>query len=426
MSFQTTRRDLLTASAAFFGSSALPLKTPSSWEKLNVGFVGVANRASSNVNGVAGENVVAVCDIDENYLASVAKRFPKAKVYHDYREMLDKEKLDAAVISTADHNHAPATMRALERGMHVYCEKPLSHTVEEARAVAELAAKKGVATQMGTQIHAGGNYRRVVELIQGGAIGAVKEVHVACGKGWGGNGMPAGEHVVPKHFHWDLWLGPAAERPFHPGYHPANWRRYWDFGGGTMSDMACHLMDLPFWALDLRHPTKVVAKGEVPNDYSAPHGLEVSYEFPARGGRAACELTWYDGNRKPIGMELNGLPGVGFGVLFVGEKGNLFSDYGAHRLMPEEDFADFEAPAPSIPDSIGHYAEWIKACKEGTPTTCNFDYSGALTESVLLGSVAYRAQQDLVWDAAKLTATNCAKADEFVRKEYREGWSLRG
>ena len=226
MSFQTTRRDLLTASAAFFGSNALPLRTPSSWEKLNVGFVGVANRASSNVNGVAGENVVAVCDIDENYLASVAKRFPKAKVYHDYREMLDKEELDAAVISTADHNHAPATMRALDRGMHVYCEKPLTHTVEEARAVAELAAKRGVATQMGTQIHAGGNYRRVVELIQGGAIGAVKEVHVACGKGWGGNGMPTGEHEPPAHFHWDLWLGPAADRPFHPGYHPANWRRY--------------------------------------------------------------------------------------------------------------------------------------------------------------------------------------------------------
>jgi predicted dehydrogenase len=426
MSFQTTRRDLLTASAAFFGSSALPLRTPSSWEKLNVGFVGVANRASSNVNGVAAENVVAICDIDENYLASVAKRFPKAKVYHDYREMLDKEKLDAAVISTADHNHAPATMRALDRGMHVYCEKPLTHTVEEARAVAELAAKRGVATQMGTQIHAGGNYRRVVELIQGGAIGAVKEVHVACGKGWGGNGMPTGEHEPPAHFHWDLWLGPAADRPFHPGYHPANWRRYWDFGGGTMSDMACHLMDLPFWALDLRHPTKVSAKGPTPNDYAAPHGLEVSYEFPARAGRAACELTWYDGNRKPTGMEANGLPGVGFGVLFVGEKGNLFSDYGAHRLMPEEEFVGFEGPAPSLPDSIGHYAEWIKACKEGTPTTCNFDYSGALTEAVLLGSVAFRSQHELAWDAKELTATNCARAEEYVRKEYREGWSLRG
>ena len=426
MNLRSTRRELLTASAAFFGASALSARPRSSWEKLDVGFVGIANRASSNLNGVSGENVVAICDIDERYLASVTERFPKAKVYHDYREMFDKEKLDAAVVSTADHNHAPATMRALARGMHVYCEKPLTHTVEEARAVAELAAEKGVATQMGTQIHAGANYRRVVELVRSGAIGSVTEVHVACGKGWGGNGRPEGEHEVPAHFHWDLWLGPASDRPFHPGYHPANWRRYWDFGGGTMSDMACHLMDLPFWALDLRHPTTVAARGAKPDDYSAPHGLEVTYEFPKRGDRAACELTWYDGDRKPTGMETNGLPGVGFGVLFVGEAGNLFADYGKYRLMPEEEFTDFEAPERSIPDSIGHYAEWITACKEGTPTTCNFDYSGALTEAVLLGSVAFRAQKDLRWNAKKLEATNCKKAEEFVRKDYREGWSLSG
>jgi len=426
MNLRSTRREVLTTSAAFFGARALPLRALSSWEKLDVGFVGIANRASSNLNGVSGENVVAICDIDETYLAAVTKRFPKAKIYHDYREMFDKEKLDAAVVSTADHNHAPATMRALARGMHVYCEKPLTHTVEEARAVAELAAEKGVATQMGTQIHAGGNYRRVVELVRSGAIGSVTEVHVACGKGWGGNGRPQGEHEVPAHFHWDLWLGPASDRPFHPGYHPANWRRYWDFGGGTMSDMACHLMDLPFWALDLRHPTTVAARGAEPDGYSAPHGLEVKYEFPKRGDRAACELTWYDGNRKPTGMEANGLPGVGFGVLFVGEAGNLFADYGKYRLMPEEEFTDFEAPERSIPDSIGHYAEWITACKEGTPTTCNFDYSGALTEAVLLGSVAFRAQKDLRWNAKQLEASNCKKAEEFVRKDYREGWSLRG
>jgi predicted dehydrogenase len=426
MNFITTRRELLTAGAAFVGVNAIPPRFRSSWETLNIGVVGVANRANANLVGVSGENIAALCDIDEGFLAGAAKRFPKAKIYHDYREMFDKEKLDAAVVSTADHNHAPATMRALARGLHVYCEKPLSHTVEEARAVAELAAKEGVATQMGTQIHATGNYRRVVELIRAGAIGSVREVHVACGKGWGGNGKPQGEHEIPANLRWDLWLGPASERAYNKGYHPASWRRYWDFGGGTMSDMACHLMDLPFWALELRHPTKVAARGQEPDDYSAPHGLEVRFEFPERDERAACALTWYDGNRKPTGMAENGLPDKGFGVLFVGEEGNLFADYGSYRLMPEEKFADYEVPERSIPDSIGHHAEWIKACKEGTPTTCNFDYSGALTEAVLLGSVAYRSQTDILWDAQALRATNCAKAEEFVRKEYREGWSLRG
>jgi predicted dehydrogenase len=426
------RRDFLRVSVA--GAAALSSgvwsqldaqESTSPNEKLNIGCVGTANRAAADVGGVQGENIIALVDVDKNYLGRALGKFPGARGYSDYREMIAKEadKLDAVVVGTADHSHAPATIRALRAGLHAYCEKPLTHTVQEARIVAEEAKKQGVATQMGTQIHAGDNYRRVVEVIQSGAIGDVTEVHVWVGKAWGGGERPEGGQEPPATLDWDLWLGPAPERPFWPGiYHPGNWRRWWDFGTGTLGDMACHYMDLPFWALKLRHPTSCEAEGPPVHPETCPLGLIVRFEFPKRDGLAACKLTWYDGNMIPKQVAGEKVPGNG--VMFVGSEGMMYANYGSYRLFPTAKFAGYKPPAPSIPKSIGHHAEWIKACKDGSPTTCNFDYSGALTESVLLGNVAYRVGQKLDWDAKNLKATNCPEADKYISKQYRAGWEV--
>lgn len=394
-------------------------------EKLNMGCVGTANRAAADINGVVSENIVALCDVDKNYLDRSKAKFPDARTYADYREMIDKEgdKIDAVTVGTADHNHAPATIRAIRAGKHVYCEKPLTHTVEESRIVAEAAKKHGVATQLGTQIHAGENYRRVVEVIQSGAIGDVTEVHVWVGKAWGGGERPEGGQEPPDTLDWDLWLGPAPYRPYVPGrYHPAQWRRWWDFGQGTLGDMACHYMDLPFWALKLRHPVSCEAEGPEVHPETCPLGLIVRYEFPERDGLPPVRFTWYDGNRIPKTVAGERVPGSG--VMFIGSQGKMFANYGSYRLFPAEKYADFKPPAPSIPPSIGHHAEWIKACKDGSPTTCNFDYSGALTEAVLLGNVAYRIGEPLEWDAKNLKATNCPAADKYISKKYRAGWEV--
>ncbi len=407
----------------FTGTAARPSLAAN--DKLQIACIGTANRATANIDGVAGQAIVAVCDIDDTYLDAAKKRFPDARGYVDYRELIEKEtgKVDAVVVSTADHNHAPASIRAIRKKMHVYCEKPLTHTVAEARLVAEEAKKFGVATQLGTQIHAGDNYRRVVEIIRAGVIGDVTDVHVWVGKGWGGGDRPEGGQEPPPNLHWDLWLGPAPVRPFLPGrYHPAQWRRWWDFGNGTLGDMGCHYMDLPFWALDLRHPTSCEAEGPPVHPETCPLGLVVRYAFPARGARPPVKFTWYDGTLTP--KEVGGQKVPGSGVMFIGTGGMMFADYGSYRLFPQEKFAGFTPPAPTIPKSMGHYAEWITACREGTPTTCNFDYSGALSEAVLLGTVAYRLGKKLDWDGPSLRATNCPEADRLVRKQYRAGWEV--
>lgn len=394
-------------------------------EKLSIACVGTANRAAADIREVKSQNIVALCDVDRSYLDRAASRFPNAHTYADYREMIEKEskRLDAVVVGAADHHHAPASIRAIRAGLHVYCEKPLTHTVHEARVVAEAAKEQGVATQLGTQIHAGENYRRVVEIVRSGAIGDVTEVHVWVGKGWGGGDRPEGSQEPPPTLNWDLWLGPAPERPYWPGrYHPAQWRRWWDFGSGTLGDMACHFMDLPFWALKLRHPTGCEAEGPEVHPETCPLGLIVRYEFPQREGLPPVKLTWYDGNRIPRQVAGQRVPGSG--VMFVGSQGKMFADYGSYRLFPTEKFTGYKPPQPTIPRSIGHHAEWIKACKDGSPTTCNFDYSGALTEAVLLGNVAFRVGQKLDWDAQSLRATNCPAADKFIRKKYRPGWEV--
>lgn len=420
------KQTVYAATGAFFVSRLgfAGVKSPN--EKLNIGIIGVANRGRANLEGVTSENIVALCDIDDHYLAAAAQKFPSAKTYHDFRKMLEQRDLDAVVVSTADHVHAVATVMALKSGRHVYCEKPLSRTVSEARIAAETARKHKRVTQMGTQIHAGRNYRRVVELIQTGAIGSVREVHNWVNSIWSGERKPIETPPVPSHIHWDLWLGPVEPKPYSPAYHPRAWRGFWAFGSGALGDMGCHHMDLPFWALDLRYPLTVQAEGPAVHPEFAPPWLIVHYEFPARKKMPPVKLTWYNGDKRPPHLETEPFAKSrwGAGTLFVGEKGMLLADYNRHLLLPEKDFADFQRPDPFIPDSIGHHAEWIQACKTGGATTCNFDYSGALTEAVLLGNVAYRCGQKIKWDPKKLRSSQAPEARQFIQHRYRSGWSL--
>jgi len=431
---QLTRRQFTLTSTAIasglYASTAVSRPGTSALDKVNVACIGTANRAAADINGVMSQNIVALCDIDSRYLKK-SQKLIHGKQGHtptgfvDYREMIDQmgDKFDAVVVATSDHHHAPATIRAINAGKHVYCEKPLTHTVHEARIIAEAAKRAGVATQLGTQIHASNNYRRVVEIIKSGAIGNITDVHVWVSKTWGGGERPADGDPVPEHLNLDLWIGPAPERDYKAGlYHPAQWRRWWDFGSGTLGDMACHYMDLPFWALDLKHPVSCRAEGPELHPDSCPMGLKVYYEFSANDQRPGLNLTWYDGNLTPKAIDGQRVPGSG--VMFVGTEGKMFASYGNYKLFPQEKFADFKPPAESIPNSIGHHAEWIEACMNGTPTTCNFTYSGALTEAVQLGNVAYRTGESLVWDAKNLKATNTAAAAKYISKEYRAGWEV--
>jgi hypothetical protein len=350
--------------------------------------------------------------------------------------MLDMKGIDAVVVSTADHTHAVAAVGALRSGRHVYCEKPLTRTVSECRIVRETARKGRLVTQMGTQIHAGTNYRRAVELVQSGAIGAVGEVHVWCAATYGGKDAPTDTPPVPPELHYDLWLGPVPARPYHPDYLPGRWRNWWAFGQGALGDFGCHYMDLPHWALDLRYCSSVeVVDGPAVHPETVPPWLIVRYEYPARGKQPPVKLTWYHGGRQPailpsILPEETDKKGNKkkaqwmSGVLFIGAKGMLLADYGRHVLLPQKDFTGFEPPKPFIKDSIGHHQEWINACKAGGTTTCNFDYSGALAETVLLGNVAYRVGERLTWDSKRLRAVNCPKADRFIQHQYRKGWSI--
>jgi len=410
-------------------------------EKLNLAFVGVNNKGLDNVQQLAKENVAVLCDVDRNFLDKVGASYKNAVKYIDYRAMLEKERnIDAVVVSTADHSHAIPTSIAITLGKAVYCEKPLTHPVAEARHIAALTARHKVVTQMGTQIHAGNNYRRVVELIQAGAIGPVREAHVWVGRAWGRQSdeaarrnrdivsvqeRPSDAMPVPSGLDWDLWIGPAPERPFHEVYFPGpKWYRWWDFGNGTMSDLGSHWIDLPFWALKLRAPLAIEASGPPPHPEIAPASMRVDYEYGPRDDQPAVRLTWYQGEEKPEPWRSGAIPKWDSGVLFVGGRGMLLADYGKHRLLPESDFRDFQRPSPTIPASIGHHAEWIRACKTGEPTTCNFDYAGWLTEANHLGNVAYRAAKRLEWDPVGLRASNAPEAGPFLRREYRKGWTL--
>jgi len=441
---RTSRREFIqrttaAAGAVGFGYWAGPrafaqseAKLPTSANgKLNLAVVGVARRGAANIEEVQGQNIVALCDVHAQSLEEAAKRFPKAAKYDDFRKLLEspKEKFDAVLIATTDHTHVPASVMAMNLGKHVYCEKPLAHNVYEARLAAETAKRHKRVTQMGTQIHAEPNYRRVVELIKAGAIGPVSEVHVFIDKVWSPYGDPPREvQPVPAGLNYDGWLGPAPEQPYRTNTLPANWRKWWDFGNGTLGDMGCHYMDLPFWALDLRHPTRVSAEGPPVDPEGTPHWIKVHYEFPARGEQPPVKMTWYDGGKKPEKYDAWELdPKMKNGVVFIGTEGRyLFADYSQKRLFPARRFAEYTPPPKTIPDSKGHHEEWIRAClaNDPTKTSCNFDYSGALSEAVLLGAVAHRVGKPLEWDAKSLRATNAPEAEKFLRREYRKGWEL--
>ena len=442
---QTTRRQFLrcSAAAAALGFSApAVLRGRNLNEKLDIAVIGSGGRGASNMRSVESQNIVAVCDVNENNLGFAAQRHPTAQKFIDFRRLYDQvKKFDAVVVSTCEHTHAFATLPALQMGKHVYCEKPLTYNIEESRLIRETANKAGVATQMGTQIHAGDNYRRVVELVQTGAVGDISEVHVWVGRAWGwqpskaeaekyrdivfAQQRPTKADPIPTGLNWDLWLGPAPKRAFNNVYFPGpKWYRWWDFGNGTMSDLGSHWIDLPFWALKLKAPLTVEADGPTPNAEIAPASMMARYEYGPREDMPAVTLSWYQGTYKPKILQEQGLPQWGSGVLFVGSKGMLLADYGKHTLLPEKQFEGFERPKPFIPKSIGHHAEWVHACKTGDPTTCNFEYAGWLTEANHLGNVAYRAGQKLEWNARKMKATNCPEADRFIRRSYRDGWKL--
>ncbi len=419
------------------GRSSVLARSNSPNEKLNIAAIGTGNRAAADIAGCASQNIVALVDVDSNFLDTAAQTHKNARKYRDFRVMLEKEadKIDAVIVGTPDHTHAPAAAMALRLGKHVYCEKPLTHTVQEARTLAELAAERKLVTQMGTQIHAGDNYRRVVELIQSGTIGAVREVHVWVGVDYAGGRLT--QKPKPAHVDWDLWLGPAPQRPYceatingqHQTVHPFHWRWFWNYGSGGLGDFGCHYMDLPYWALKLKYPSRIEAAGPSLDPVATTAGIVVRYEYPARGDMPPVTMSWYDGGKQPDILrslkDAGGKPlNWGSGQLFVGENGMVISDYGRHLLLPNDQAADLKRPDPFIPKSIGHHNEWIEAIKTGGTTTCNFDYSGALTEAVLLGTVSYRSGQPLIWDANNLKVTNSQAAQQLIHKEYRKGWVL--
>ena len=441
MSRQQSRRSFLRTSAAVAAAWHLnPTESKASsspLEKLNIAGIGTGNRAGADIDGCASQNIVALADVDSNFLGQAAAKYKPERTYSDFRVMLEKEaeNIDAVIVGTPDHTHAPAAAMALRMGKHVYCEKPLTHTVYEARTLAELAAQNRLVTQMGTQIHAGDNYRRVVELVQSGAIGAVREVHVWVGVDYSGATITRNK-PTPSTVNWDLWLGPSPQTDYvectikgkPETVHPFHWRWLWNYGTGGLGDFGCHYMDLAHWALKLKHPTSIAAQGPKVLRDATTSGLTVRYEYPARGEMPAVTMTWYDGGKKPpLLANYRGADGKplnqGSGQLFIGERGAVISNYGSHQLLPNEG-EQLKRPDPWIPESIGHHKEWIQAIKTGGTTTCNFDYSGALTEAVLLGVVSYRSGEELKWDAAKLQVTNSAKAQQLIHKEYRRGWTL--
>ena len=436
-----TRRSFLRASAlaagAVIGAPAI-VRGQNLNSLLNIAVIGCGGRGAGNLQEVRNENIVALCDVNAKNLDRVAPQFPKAEKFGDFRKLYDKSKMfDAVVVSTCEHTHAFATLPALKLHKHVYCEKPLTHNIWEARIIREAANKAKVATQMGTQIHAGNNYRRIVELVQSGAIGPVREVHVWVSRTWGWQATedeakaaqdivftkerPTGADPVPEGLDWEKWLGPAPERAFNNMYFPGpKWYRWWEWGNGTMSDLGSHWIDLPFWALNLKHPLTIEASGPPPHPDLAPATMRATYEYGPRGDMPALKLTWYQGKEKPARWTEGSIPKWDNGVLFVGDKGMILADYGKHILLPEATYKDFVRPAQTIPESIGHHLEWINACKTGAPTTCNFEYAGWLTEANHLGNVAYRTGKKLEWDPAKLKAKNAPEADRFIKRKYRK------
>jgi predicted dehydrogenase len=415
-------------------------------DRLNIGCVGVGGKGTSDIWSVSSENVVALCDVDDIQMSKFLKHernnpqhqpmYDKANKYRDFRIMLEKEKsLDAITVTTPDHTHAVIALMAIKMGKHTFVQKPLTHTIKEARILAEAAKKSKVVTQMGNQGHAMEGARLINEWIWDGAIGDVHEVHVWTNRPIWPQGIEAPKEIpsVPSTLDWNLWLGPAPFRPYHPAYCPFSWRGWWDYGTGALGDMGAHLMDQPYWALKLGYPLSVQASSTVFTKDSYPLAEIVNYEFPARGDMPPVKLTWYDGGLtppRPPEMEQGRMMGdEGGGVLFMGEKGILMcSTYGDNpRLVPESKMREYERPEKTIPRSPGIHEEWIEAIKAGKKSTTDFSYSAALTETMLLGNIAVLLQGNytkLLWDSEKMEFTNLPEANQFIHKPYRPGWSL--
>ncbi|MCH7529349.1 MAG: Gfo/Idh/MocA family oxidoreductase [Candidatus Marinimicrobia bacterium] len=405
-------------------------------DKLNIAGVGIGGMGKTNLEACATENIVALCDIDQKFAAETFKLYPRAKVFKDYRVMLDEmDSIEAVVIATPDHTHAVIALEAMRRGKHVYVQKPLTHDVYESRLLLQAARKYGVVTQMGNQGHSGEGLRLMKEWIWDGAIGDVREVMAWTNRPIWPQGMerPKRKKYVPRSLDWDLFLGPAPKRPYHPAYHPFVWRGWWDFGTGALGDMACHIMDAPYAVLKLGHPTTIEATSTSVNDESAPLASIVRYEFPARGAMPPVKLSWYDGGlmpERPDGIEEGRRMGDDSGgALFIGDKGMLMCNTYARnpRLVPETAMQAYQRPEKSLPRvDMGHEQEWIAACKGGPTPSSDFEVAVPFTETVLLGNIAIRAQENrkLEWDGEKMEITNLPEANRFVRREYRSGWEL--
>jgi len=401
--------------------------------KLNIAGIGVGGQGGGDINNVSSENIVALCDVDEERAGGTFKKFPNAKVYKDFRVMLDKEakNIDAVVIGTPDHVHAPAAIRAMKMGKHVYVEKPMAHTIREAREMTKVAREMKVVTQMGNQGHAGEGLRLTYEFIHAGAIGPVREVHVWSDRPIWPQGIerPKDEQSVPPTLDWDLWLGPAPQRPYHKAYVPFNWRGWWDFGCGAMGDMAVHNADPAFFCLDLDAPSAAEAETSGVNNETFPKWQIITYYFPAKGDRPEVKVVWYDGKKMPPEpAELEGRQLGDNGILFVGDKGKILCGgwSGPPRLLPESRMKEYQRPEKTLPRSPGHHREWIIACKERDPkkALAGFDYSGPFTESLLVGNLAVRLGRKIQWDSKNMKAVNEPEADKYINKQYRKGWEI--
>lgn len=414
-------------------------------DTLNIGSVGVGGKGTSDIQAASTENIVALCDVDDDQMAKFMTnknnkpehqpKYDKAAKYRDFRKMLEKENLDAITVSTPDHTHAVIAMTAMKMGKHVLVQKPLTHTVKEARLLAEEAKKRNLVTQMGNQGHAGEGARLVCEWIWDGAIGDVTEAHVWTNRPIWPQGIDAPTEIpsVPPTLDWDVWLGPAPWRSYHPAYCPFNWRGWWDYGTGAVGDMGAHLIDQPFWALKLHHPLTVQASSSSFTKDSYPIAEVITYEFGVRGTMPPAKMVWYDGGLmppRPASLPDGRMMGDNDGgVLFVGSKGHLMCGcYGANpRILPESLMQEYKRPEKTIPRSPGIMEEWIAAIKAGKKSTTDFEYSGALTETMLLGNAALRMKNErtaLKWDSDKFEFTNMPEANKWLHKEYRSGWSL--
>jgi predicted dehydrogenase len=445
---KVTRREVLAAAAAVGAFTIVPRHVlggpghtaPS--EKLNVAGVGVGGMGKNNVEACESENIVALCDVDFNFAAEVFEKYPKAKKWRDYRRMLEKQKeIDAVIVATPDHTHAVVAMAAMKLGKHVYVQKPLTRTVYESRMLTEAARKYKVATQMGNQGHSKEGCRLTKEWIAADAIGPVREVHCWTDRPVWPQGIlrPTETPPVPEGLDWDLWLGPAPYRPYHPCYLPFNWRAWLDFGCGALGDMACHVMDSAFWALDLRYPTSVEASCSAmvvemwkrkENNETYPRASIVHYTFPARGDMPEVRLHWYDGGilpERPRELEA-GRKMPKSGTIFVGDKGKMMcGEYGdSPRIIPESKMREYKRPDKTLKRIEGsHEQNWLDACKGGEAACSNFDYAGPFAETVVMGNFAIRIPGTrLDWDGENMRVINNEEANRFVNEPYRDGWSL--